>query len=40
MGGQDFESFIGVEKAKEFRALFSSWIAKIYRASLVSSYSV
>ena len=32
-GGQDFESFLGVEKAKEFKELFSSWIYKIYRAS-------
>jgi len=31
--GEDFESFIGVEKAKEFKALFSLWIHKIYRAS-------
>jgi hypothetical protein len=30
--GQDFETFIGSEKAKEFRALFSLWIHKLYRA--------
>lgn len=28
--GQDFETFIGAEKAQEFRTLFSSWIHKIY----------
>ena len=28
----DFEAFVGEEKAKEFRALFTAWIQKIYRA--------
>ena len=32
-GGEDFERFIGREKADEFKALFSSWIHKIYRSS-------
>ena len=32
-GGEDFEAFIGAAKAKEFKALFSSWIHKIYRTS-------
>lgn len=31
-GGQDFEAFIGAEKAKEFKTLFTSWIHTIYRA--------
>lgn len=31
--GQDFETFIGAEKAKELKTLFSSWIHKIYRTS-------
>jgi hypothetical protein len=31
--GEDFETFIGNEKAKEFKALFSSWVHKIYRVS-------
>ena len=31
--GQDFEAFMGPEKAKEFKGLFSSWINTIYRAS-------
>ena len=31
--GQDFESFIGPEKAKEMKALFSSWIHAVYRKS-------
>lgn len=31
--GEDFEAFIGAEKAKEFKALFSAWIAQIYRMS-------
>ena len=29
--GQDFEAFIGTEKAKEFRVLFSNWVHTIYR---------
>ena len=32
--GEDFEKFIGHEKAEEFKALFSSWIHKIYRSSI------
>ena len=32
VGGNDFEDFIGAEKAKEFKALFGAWIRKIYRA--------
>ena len=31
--GQDFETFIGKEKATEFKSLFSSWIHLIYRVS-------
>ena len=29
--GKDFEAFIGTEKAKEIKQLFSSWIHNIYR---------
>jgi hypothetical protein len=29
--GDDFEAFIGTEKATEFKTLFTSWIHKIYR---------
>lgn len=28
---QDFETFIGADKAKEFRLLFTNWIYAIYR---------
>ena len=28
---EDFEKFVGAEKAKEIKQLFSSWIHKIYR---------
>jgi len=30
-GGEDFETFIGVEKAEEIKGLFTSWIHRIYR---------
>lgn len=29
--GQDFEAFIGAEKADEIKELFSTWIHTIYR---------
>ena len=29
--GEDFEAFIGAEKAQELKQLFSRWIHKIYR---------
>ena len=29
--GEDFEAFIGTEKANEFKKLFSNWVHKIYR---------
>lgn len=29
--GQDFEAFIGAEKAEEMKQLFSNWIHTIYR---------
>jgi hypothetical protein len=35
--GLDFEGFIGPQKAKEFKSLFTAWIAKIYRQSCFSS---
>ncbi|KAF9782108.1 hypothetical protein BJ322DRAFT_1110992 [Thelephora terrestris] len=38
--GQDFESFIGSEKAKEFKALFSSWIHVLYPPSEWQLYSL
>lgn len=28
---EDFETFIGAEKAKEIKGLFTNWIHKIYR---------
>lgn len=31
--GQDFETFIGAEKANEMKQLFSNWIHTIYRGS-------
>ena len=33
--GEDFEAFIGAEKALEFKTLFSSWIYKIYRKCII-----
>ena len=33
--GQDFEAFIGPQKADEFKRLFSSWISNIYRESVI-----
>ena len=35
---EDFETFVGAEKAREIKGLFTSWIHKIYRklSSIVS----
>ena len=36
--GQDFDAFVGVEKAKEIKGLFSSWIDTIFRTLNVMHY--
>lgn len=33
--GQDFDTFVGAEKAKEIKGLFSSWIDTIFRTLCV-----
>jgi len=35
--GQDFDAFVGVEKAKEIHGLFSSWIDAIFRTYYIVS---
>ena len=32
--GEDFEAFIGAEKATELKSLFTNWVHKIYRELL------
>lgn len=36
-GDQDFEAFVGMEKAREFKALFVAWILEVYRAPFLES---